>query len=92
MTGGRSRGRPAGAPAKPFKPFPLPGLRAARLAAGDTLEAMGELLGANKSHASKIELGQVRLDVERALVLARHYGLPVERFAIAREEESNNEK
>lgn len=86
MTGERSRGRPAGAEPKPFEPFPLPGLRAARLRAGESLAQLGRVLGVNKSHASKIELGQVRLDVERALKLARHYGIPVERFAIAEPE------
>lgn len=79
---GRGRGRPAvgRGNGKPAEMTPLPGLRLAREAAGETLDDMGALLGVNRSHASKIELGQVRLDVGRAVRLARHYGVAVESF------------
>jgi transcriptional regulator with XRE-family HTH domain len=73
------RGRPIGK-GKPFAPVPLHGLRAARIAAGETLEQAGALIGVNKSHMGKFETGATRLDVARALVLARHYRIPIESF------------
>lgn len=79
MTEKRGRGRPIGT-GKPFAPVPLKGLRKARLAAGENQEQAGALIGVNKSHFSKIEIGQTRLDIARALVLARHYGVPIESF------------
>lgn len=78
----RKRGRPAGVPAKPLSVFPLPGLTAARKRAGDSSRAMGALIGVNASHARKIELGEVRLDLERAFILSRHYGLELESFPV----------
>lgn len=75
----RGRGRPIGT-GKPFVPIALNGLRKARIAAGENQEQAGALIGVNKSHFSKMEIGQTRLDVARALVLARHYGIPIESF------------
>lgn len=78
MTAGK-RGRPAGSGSK-FDPVPLPGLKAARLAAGESLLAAGQRIGVNAAHMRKLEAGTVRLDVARAATLASAYKLPVESF------------
>lgn len=77
--GKRPRGRPVGS-RKPMPVAPLAGLNAARTSAGLTLEQCGEVLGVNKAHMSKIERGVVRLDVARAVRLARWLGVSVESF------------
>lgn len=79
----RKRGRPAvgRGNGKPAQSTPLPGLRQARERAGESQAQAGAVVGVNKSHMGKIEQGQVRLDVGRALALARHYGITVEQMA-----------
>jgi DNA-binding XRE family transcriptional regulator len=49
-----------------------------REAAGMNQAELGALIGVNKSHASKLELGQVRLDIVRARVLAQRFACPIE--------------
>lgn len=75
------RGRPLGA-ASFFKvdKTPLAGLRAARLKAGFTQEQAGAVIGTNKSHYGKLELGTVRLDTARAGKLAKLFGVTVDSF------------
>ncbi|WP_243455983.1 helix-turn-helix transcriptional regulator [Sphingosinicella sp. BN140058] len=73
----RSRGRPRG-PAKPFVPIPLRGLRALRIEASLTLENVGALLDVNRAHYRKFETGAVRLDINRAKILADYFGVPIE--------------
>lgn len=75
----RGRGRPAG-PGKPIERTPLPGLTAARKAAGDSLATAGKAIGVTQSHLSKVERGDARLDVLRAVRLAQRYGVTVESF------------
>lgn len=75
----RGRGRPAG-PAKAIERTPLPGLTAARKAAGETLETAGKAIGVSKSHYRLIEAGETRLDVLRAVRLAQRYRVTVESF------------
>lgn len=77
MPGQRKRGRPPGSGAK-FVPVPLPGLKAARLAAGETLLEAGQRIGVNAAHMRKLEAGTVRLDVARAAVLARGFRITIE--------------
>lgn len=56
----------------------LPQLRAARLAAGYTLQRAGEAIGKTASHLSKIERGAVTLTAADAVTLGRAYGVTVE--------------
>lgn len=73
------RGRPPGAAGKAVKLNPpLPGLRAARIAAGVSMADLGAAIGVNKSHMSKIELGQTRLDLGKAAILARALGITID--------------
>jgi len=55
-------------------------LRAARIAAGHTLQSAGEMIGVSKAHYGKIERGLNRLDVARAVQIARLLGVSVESF------------
>lgn len=78
---GYRKGRPPRARSsrrKEARPVPLPGLRAARVAAGDTQETAGHLIGATKAHYGKYELGRVPLDLTSAALLARRYGVAIE--------------
>ena len=73
MTRGRKPGKSALA-------IPLDGLKAARIAAGETLQQAGARIELTKSHYAKAESGAVRLDIARLAVLARAYGVTLESF------------
>lgn len=77
--GKRPRGRPVGS-GKPMPVVPLVGLHAARTSAALSLSQCAEVIGVTKDHMAKIERGVVRLDVARAVRLARWIGVSVESF------------
>ena len=55
----------------------MTGIRTARLAAGMTQAAAGQLIGVNQSHFGKLERGTVRLWADDALTLARAFEVDV---------------
>jgi transcriptional regulator with XRE-family HTH domain len=55
----------------------MTGIRTARLAAGMTQAAAGQLIGVNQSHFGKLERGTVRLLAEDALTLAHAFGVDI---------------
>ena len=61
-----------------LNPIPRPELRAARLAAGITARAAGDLIGRTESTYAKIERGEVRLTRALAEILAPAYGVAVD--------------
>jgi transcriptional regulator with XRE-family HTH domain len=55
---------------------PLKGLKALR---GDTPQReIGALIGVTQSQLNKFETGAVRLDLHRAAVLAKHFGVSID--------------
>ena len=59
---------------------PLTGLRSRRVELGVSQEEAGKLLGINKSHYGKFELGHNRLSYEQARTLAKALSLNMEDF------------
>jgi transcriptional regulator with XRE-family HTH domain len=57
---------------------PLHGLRERRLFRNISQVSMAALIDLQQSHYRRIETGEIRLDVHRALVLARSLGCSIE--------------
>lgn len=57
---------------------PLDGLRERRMFRGITQADMADTIGVNQSHYRQFEAGGVRLDVHRALLLAKRLGCTIE--------------